>query len=120
MNEDRQHVEQLRGVEVGNKRNGQQAPGQGRYGCNACNAVSEIGAERPHPGADRVVPMASTGQPLVYTVKEAAEELRIGYSTVREFIRTGELRSFKVGRRRLVAGDDLAAYVRTQVEKGAA
>ena len=34
---------------------------------------------------------------LVYTVQEAAEELRIGNSTVRERIRSGQLRSFKDG-----------------------
>lgn len=49
---------------------------------------------------------------LVYTVREAAEELRLGYSTVRERIATGELRSFKDGSRRLIAGDDLLAYVK--------
>lgn len=51
---------------------------------------------------------------LVYTVREAAEELRLGYSTVRERIATGELRSFKDGSRRLIAGDDLLAYVRSR------
>jgi excisionase family DNA binding protein len=49
---------------------------------------------------------------LVYTVQEAAEELRIGNSTVRERIRSGQLRSFKDGGRRLIAGDDLMDYVR--------
>ena len=49
---------------------------------------------------------------LVYTVQEAAEELRIGNSTVRERIRSGQLRSFKDGGRRLVAGEDLMEYVR--------
>ncbi len=53
---------------------------------------------------------------LVYTVREAAEELRIGYSTARERIRSGELRSFKDGSRRLVAGEDLLAYVRARQE----
>ena len=49
---------------------------------------------------------------LVYTVQEAADELRIGNSTVRERIRSGQLRSFKDGGRRLVAGEDLMEYVR--------
>ncbi len=49
---------------------------------------------------------------LIYTVQEAAEELRIGNSTVRERIRSGQLRSFKDGGRRLVAGEDLMEYVR--------
>lgn len=49
---------------------------------------------------------------LVYTVQEAADELRIGNSTVRERIRTGQLRSFKDGGRRLIAGEDLLDYLR--------
>lgn len=49
---------------------------------------------------------------LVYTVQEAAEELRIGNSTVRERIRSGQLRSFKDGGRRLIAGEDLIDYLR--------
>ncbi len=48
---------------------------------------------------------------LVYTIEEAAAELRLGESTVRERIRAGSLRSFKDGRRRLIAGDDLVDYV---------
>lgn len=50
---------------------------------------------------------------LVYTVQEAADELRIGNSTVRERIRSGQLRSFKDGGRRLIAGEDLMAYLRS-------
>jgi len=53
---------------------------------------------------------------LVYTVQEAAKVLRIGYSTVRERIAAGELRSFKDGSRRLIAGDDLLAYIRARQE----
>lgn len=48
---------------------------------------------------------------LVYTISEAAETLRIGQSTVRERIRTGDLRSFKDGSRRLIAAEDLVEYV---------
>ncbi len=54
---------------------------------------------------------------LVYTVQEAAEELRIGNSTVRERIRSGQLRSFKDGGRRLIAGDDLLDYLRSLREQ---
>ena len=55
---------------------------------------------------------------LVYTVREAADELRIGYSTAKERIRSGELRSFKDGSRRLIAGEDLLAYVRARQGSG--
>lgn len=54
---------------------------------------------------------------LVYTVDEAAEELRIGSSTVRERIRSGQLRSFKDGGRRLIAGEDLMDYLRMLRER---
>ncbi len=56
---------------------------------------------------------------LVYTVREAADVLRIGYSTARERIATGEFRSFKDGRRRLIAGDDLLAYIRARQDEAA-
>ena len=51
---------------------------------------------------------------LVYTVPEAAGELRIGYSTARERIRTGELRSFKTGN----AGLSLATTYWPTSERG--
>ncbi|MCP4964754.1 MAG: excisionase family DNA-binding protein [bacterium] len=54
----------------------------------------------------------TTPTKLVHTVKEAADALCIGYSTARERIRCGELRSFKDGSRRLVAGEDLLTYIR--------
>ena len=55
--------------------------------------------------------MDPTTMQLVYTIAEAAEELRIGNSTVRERIRMGHLRSFKDGSRRLIARDDLIDYI---------
>ena len=51
---------------------------------------------------------------LVYTVREAADVLCLGFSTVRARIATGELRSFKDGSRRLVAGEDLPAYIKAR------
>lgn len=56
--------------------------------------------------------LATPEAQFVYSVQEAAELLRIGYSTIREEIRTGQLQSFKVGRRRLVTGEALVNYVR--------
>jgi excisionase family DNA binding protein len=61
--------------------------------------------------------------PLVYTVREAAEVLRIGYSTMKEHLRSGEIPSFKLGNRRLVSGEDLTEWIRERVaagERGAA
>jgi excisionase family DNA binding protein len=48
---------------------------------------------------------------LAFSVDESAEILGIGPSLAKELIRTGELRSIKVGRRRLVAWADLETFV---------
>ncbi|MEM9656646.1 MAG: helix-turn-helix domain-containing protein [Actinomycetota bacterium] len=48
---------------------------------------------------------------LAFSVDESAEILGIGSSLAKELIRTGELRSIKVGRRRLVAWADLETFV---------
>ena len=48
---------------------------------------------------------------LTYSVVEAAEVLGIGTTLAKELVRTGELRSIKIGRRRLVAKVDLELFV---------
>jgi excisionase family DNA binding protein len=45
------------------------------------------------------------------SVEEASELLGIGRTACYELIARGKLRSVKVGRRRLVAASDLAAYI---------
>lgn len=52
-----------------------------------------------------------TVPPVVYRVEEAAEALRLTRDAIYELIRSGQLRSFKVGRRRLVPIDALTEYV---------
>jgi excisionase family DNA binding protein len=49
--------------------------------------------------------------PLMYRVDEAAAALRLSRSSVYELIRSGQLRSVKQGRRRLVPVTALADYV---------
>ena len=48
---------------------------------------------------------------LVYSIPEVAERLSIGRGLVYRLLNSGELRSLKIGHRRLVARDDLEAYV---------
>lgn len=56
---------------------------------------------------------------LAYPVADAAELLGVGRTYVYELMGRGELRSFTVGRRRLVAHDDLVAFIDAQRTKAA-
>jgi excisionase family DNA binding protein len=57
--------------------------------------------------------------PVLYRVEEAAQALRLSRSVVYELIRSGELRTVKQGRRRLVPVAALTEYV-DQLGPGAA
>lgn len=48
---------------------------------------------------------------LLYQVKEAAERINLGRSTVYTLIRTGQIESVKVGRKRLIASAALDEFV---------
>ncbi|MBO0811422.1 MAG: helix-turn-helix domain-containing protein [Microlunatus sp.] len=49
--------------------------------------------------------------PVLYSVPEAAEALRLGKTEIYELIRSRRLRTVKIGRRRLVPVDALGEYV---------
>lgn len=48
---------------------------------------------------------------LVYTTEEAASSLSIGVTKTKELLRSGELRSFKIGRHRRIAVSALKEFV---------
>ena len=50
-------------------------------------------------------------QPLAHSIQQAAQLIGIGSTSMAELVRTGQLPSFTIGRRRLIAADDLAAFV---------
>lgn len=54
--------------------------------------------------------MATRVQKINYSVKEAAEASGLGRSTIFELIRSGELASFKEGRRRLIPAEAIRAH----------
>ena len=53
---------------------------------------------------------------LLYTVPECAFQLSIGRSRCYELVLSGQLRSLKLGRRRLIPKDALEAFVAEQME----
>ena len=57
---------------------------------------------------------------LVYSVNECAELVGIGRSLAWQMVRQGQLGSFKVGHRRLVAREDLEAFIadRREIAQG--
>lgn len=52
--------------------------------------------------------------PLLYNVDEAAEALRMSRGLVYELIRSGQIRTLKQGRRRLVPVSALTDYIERQ------
>lgn len=65
-------------------------------------------------------PSALQIPPVLYRVEEAAEALRLSRTAVYDLIRAGDLRTVKIGRRRLVPIDALSEWVASLTEKGAA
>lgn len=63
------------------------------------------------PGGCSDVARPSAGLPLLLTVAEAAESLRLSRTRLYELVATGELPSVKIGRSRRVSGQALRDYV---------
>ena len=57
-------------------------------------------------------PSTSSLVPLAYNPEDAARLLGFSRALVYELFATGELRSFKVGRRRLVSAEALVEFIR--------
>jgi len=53
----------------------------------------------------------SDGGERVYDLREVQARLRLGESTIYALLRTGELASCKIGRRRVVSASQLAAFI---------
>ncbi|MEM7272657.1 MAG: helix-turn-helix domain-containing protein [Actinomycetota bacterium] len=55
--------------------------------------------------------MTDTENKLAYSVEETADMLSVGRDSIYELIRTGQLATFKIGKRRLVALADIEAFI---------
>jgi len=56
--------------------------------------------------------MSNTSQPTLYTVEEAAEQLRVSRWMIYQLLRSNELKSLTIASRRLIASDDLLDFVK--------
>jgi excisionase family DNA binding protein len=65
------------------------------------------------PVYTETTPTITAVTPLLYRVEEAAEALRLSRAMVYEIIRSGELRTVKIGTRRLVPVAALGEYIDT-------
>ena len=60
---------------------------------------------------DIIRDVEATDQPLLVTVEEAARLLGIGRTTMFELIGSGEIKSIRLGRRRLISRTTLETFV---------
>jgi excisionase family DNA binding protein len=58
-------------------------------------------------------------RPLLRTVAEAAIELRVGKSTVKKMIKSGELGSITIGVSRRIPADEVREYLRRKLQEAA-
>lgn len=52
-----------------------------------------------------------TTERMAYGIKEACQAASVGRSFLYEQIKAGKLKSFTIGNRRLIASDDLEAWI---------
>ena len=60
----------------------------------------------------------STERIKIYTMAEVASVLRVSYSTVVRLALSGELKSYKVGSRRMFKEEDVSEYLEKKVDRG--
>lgn len=58
-------------------------------------------------------------QPLLHAPERAAKRLDVGRTKIYELMRSGELKSIKIGRARRIPESALAEYVQRRVESAA-
>ena len=60
--------------------------------------------------------MVATPQPIAVSMEQGAQLLGVTLSTLEEQVRSGEIRTFRIGRRRLIRLDSLDAFAQAQEE----
>ena len=90
-----------------------------RYRMLSCHPSENDETSRSEPeidgGSAEGACVDHIGAPLLITVEEASELLRLGRTRAYEFIRCGSIQSVKVGRRRLVVRSSLDSFVQSLI-----
>lgn len=79
-------------------------------------ALAELAAAIRDEFAATAAQRAPDGPPALLSIAETARRLAIGRSALYGLIAAGDLRTIKVGRRRLVPADALAEFVQARNE----
>lgn len=66
-------------------------------------------------GENMVVAETRPDEPVVLSIREAANKLRVSEWFVRDLARNGKLRSIKVGRRRLIPVVAITEFIAAQI-----
>ena len=74
-----------------------------------------VAVDDPPPLEVQVEATASTNPPLLLTIAEAADRLRVGRCTMQELLLSGEVRSFKIGRLRRIPPEALSEYIENRM-----
>jgi excisionase family DNA binding protein len=74
------------------------------------NAPKKLG--RPPKKPHQIQDAANGGRPVACSMKASAAELGLCIPTLYKLLREGALRSFCVGRRRLIASEELVRFAR--------
>jgi excisionase family DNA binding protein len=59
--------------------------------------------QSPHQG--------DNGMDIIYTVEEAAEKLKVSTFTIREYLKSGKIKGFKIGNGWRIKESELEAFV---------
>ncbi len=78
--------------------------------------ISQILAQTP--GVNRAQRRHPDAEPLAFGVPTAAQKLGLGLTKTYELIGTGELKSFTIGARRLIAAEALDDFMARKMAEG--
>jgi excisionase family DNA binding protein len=83
----------------------------------------KLDSEQPDRTKSRkVLDMSNTNElpscPTLYTITEAAEQLRVSRWMIYQLIRSNELKTLTIASRRLIASDDLIDFIKQCKEVG--